>query len=120
MFFFLIEGGISVCWVKQKTVREKQIKHVAPFTSQDLRSIPISNRIKNLRQLITLYPDIPKDKAFQKFYRPSGNGVSNYICHFYITNFDCSFCQIKGKVPRPNYVRFETVTVVNDEDENER
>lgn len=43
-----------------------------PFTHKDfaIRSLP--DRIADLQHLVHLYPDIPKDQAFSKYYTPLG------------------------------------------------
>lgn len=41
-----------------------------PFTHKDFAIRTLADRIQDLKPLIFLYPDIPKDQAFSKYYTP--------------------------------------------------
>lgn len=41
-----------------------------PFTSKDFAIRSLADRISDLSHLVYLYPDIPKDQAFGKYYNP--------------------------------------------------
>ena len=41
-----------------------------PFTSKDFTIRTLADRISDLKHLIYLFPDIPKDQAFGKYYTP--------------------------------------------------
>lgn len=43
---------------------------VQPFTSKDFTIRSLADRIKDLNNLVYLYPDIPKDQTFGKYYTP--------------------------------------------------
>lgn len=43
-----------------------------PFCSKDFGIRSLGDRIKDLPQCVTLYPDIPKDSAFGNYYSPIG------------------------------------------------
>lgn len=45
-----------------------QIKMLQPFCYKDLVIRSLGDRIRDLTQLVTLYPDIPKDEAFRSYY----------------------------------------------------
>lgn len=61
-----------------------QVFMLQPFTSKDfaIRSLP--DRIADLQHLVHLYPDIPKDQAFGKYYTPLGKKLQTsavYLNH---------------------------------------
>lgn len=70
---------------------------VKPYTKSDLASISLPNVIRDytltaaekvpVNPLIYLYPDIPKDEAFSRYYTSAPDG--RYPL------FDCSFIQCK-------------------------
>lgn len=41
-----------------------------PFTSKDFTIRTLADRIADLTHLLYLYPDRPKDEAFNKYYTP--------------------------------------------------
>lgn len=43
-----------------------------PFCHKDFGIRSLGDRIKDLNQCVTLYPDIPKDRAFGNYYTPLG------------------------------------------------
>ena len=47
---------------------ELQVWNLAPFTDKDFRIRGIGDRIKDLQNLVYLFPDIPKAHAFSKFW----------------------------------------------------
>ncbi|GIY42857.1 hypothetical protein CEXT_389131 [Caerostris extrusa] len=60
-------GGVTIAWVADSQTREGQeVFMVQPFTSRDFAIRAISDRISDLKTLLYLYPDIPKDQAFWK------------------------------------------------------
>lgn len=48
------------------------VKMIQPFTHKDFAIRSLADRIKDLTQCVTLYPDLPKDTAFGKYYTPMG------------------------------------------------
>jgi signal transducer and activator of transcription 5B len=54
------------------------VKHLAPFTDKDFQIFSLGDRIKDLNCFAFLYPDIPKDNAFSKFWT-SSQGTSPSI-----------------------------------------
>uniref|UniRef100_A0A8C7X3P6 Signal transducer and activator of transcription n=1 Tax=Oryzias sinensis TaxID=183150 RepID=A0A8C7X3P6_9TELE len=79
-------GGITFSWVE---IRNPKIKTVQPFTKVDLSQIPFHEIIRNYQileaenvpenPLLYLYPNIPKDDAFGKFYTEKTGDDSPYI-----------------------------------------
>ncbi|KAK2166934.1 hypothetical protein LSH36_33g03003 [Paralvinella palmiformis] len=63
-------GGITIAWVDNDPNRpgEKQVWNLAPFTDKDFKIRSLGDRIKDLPHLVNLYPDIPKQDAFGKFW----------------------------------------------------
>lgn len=46
------------------------IMHLQPFVSKDLNTRTLADRIRDLKDLVYLYPDILKDEAFEAYYTP--------------------------------------------------
>lgn len=67
-----ILGGITIAWVEQRVVNcAPSIVNCAPFEHKALCVRSISDRINDLDQCVYLYPDIPKDTVFGKYYSKS-------------------------------------------------
>ena len=47
-----------------------EVLMIQPFTCRDFCIRSLADRIKDLNNLVYLYPDIPKEKAFGKYYTP--------------------------------------------------
>uniref|UniRef100_A0A8C2A1V9 Signal transducer and activator of transcription n=1 Tax=Cyprinus carpio TaxID=7962 RepID=A0A8C2A1V9_CYPCA len=74
------DGGITITWVEysQDGVCEPKTHSVKPYTKSDLASISLPNVIRDytltaaqkipVNPLVYLYPDIPKDDAFGRYY----------------------------------------------------
>ncbi|XP_051762414.1 signal transducer and activator of transcription 1b isoform X1 [Ctenopharyngodon idella] len=72
------EGGITITWVEYSKNGEPKMHSVKPYTKSDLASISLPNVIRDytltaaekvpVNPLIYLYPDIPKDEAFSRYY----------------------------------------------------
>lgn len=45
-----------------------QVTMIQPFTNKDFAIRSLGDRIKDLTQCVTLYPDIPKEKAFGNYF----------------------------------------------------
>lgn len=82
-FFFYInlKGGITIAWVEHTIEQIPQIVMLQPFCHKDFGIRSLGDRIKDLNQCVTLYPDIPKDHAFQNYYTPLGGklGLSLFL-----------------------------------------
>uniref|UniRef100_A0A1A8C6H1 Signal transducer and activator of transcription n=1 Tax=Nothobranchius kadleci TaxID=1051664 RepID=A0A1A8C6H1_NOTKA len=84
-----IIGGITFSWVEINSTDEPDIKTVQPFTKADLSQIPFHEIIRNFKILEAdnipenplryLYPNIPKDEAFGKYYSEKCGDDSPYI-----------------------------------------
>ncbi|XP_042620112.1 signal transducer and activator of transcription 1-like [Cyprinus carpio] len=72
------DGGITITWVEYSQDGEPKTHSVKPYTKTDLASISLPNVICSytltaaekipVNPLIYLYPDIPKDDAFGRYY----------------------------------------------------
>lgn len=56
-------GGITIAFSQ---ANEPRVLMLAPFTQKDLEIRSLTDRIQDLNELTTLYPDVPKDLAFPK------------------------------------------------------
>uniref|UniRef100_A0A7N8Y4F5 Signal transducer and activator of transcription n=1 Tax=Mastacembelus armatus TaxID=205130 RepID=A0A7N8Y4F5_9TELE len=91
-------GGITFSWVEYTMTGEPHVNTVQPFTKVDLTQIPLHEIIRNFQILETenipenpllyLYPDIPRDEAFGKYYseKTGGKGTKYFLqmlltCH---------------------------------------
>ncbi|XP_070758290.1 signal transducer and activator of transcription 2 isoform X3 [Enoplosus armatus] len=82
-------GGITFSWVETTITGEPDVKTVQPFTKVDLSQIPFHEIIRNFQileaenipenPLLYLYPNIPKDEAFGKYYTEKSGDNSPYI-----------------------------------------
>ncbi|KAG7238260.1 hypothetical protein INR49_030971, partial [Caranx melampygus] len=82
-------GGITFSWVDITSTGEPEIKTVQPFTKVDLIQIPFQEIIRNYQileaenipenPLLYLYPNIPKNEAFGKYYSDKTGENSPYI-----------------------------------------
>ncbi|KAJ8307062.1 hypothetical protein KUTeg_015146 [Tegillarca granosa] len=63
-------GGITIAWVAEDTNKtgERTVWNLAPYGTKDFAIRSLSDRIKDLPSLVNLYPDIPKQQAFGKYY----------------------------------------------------
>jgi signal transducer and activator of transcription 5B len=60
-----------------------------PFTSKDFAIRTLADRVSDLKHLIYLYPDIPKDQAFGKYYTPfteSQTPTNGYVKPLLVTH----------------------------------
>jgi len=62
-------GGVTVAWSSlNETTQDKEVAMLQPFTRKDLMIRSLPDRIHDCHQMINLYPNIPKDQAFGKYY----------------------------------------------------
>ncbi|XP_078545216.1 signal transducer and activator of transcription 2 isoform X2 [Lissotriton helveticus] len=72
------DGAITFSWVEFQTNGDPTVRSVVPYTKRDLSSIPLPEIVRSFQTLVEenipetsllyLYPDIPKEKAFGKYY----------------------------------------------------
>lgn len=82
-------GGITIAWVssssnpssKNNRIQVMQrnsptnpstnvLMHLQPFVSKDLNTRSLADRVRDLEDLVYLFPDIPKDDAFKAYFTP--------------------------------------------------
>uniref|UniRef100_A0AAR2JYU7 Signal transducer and activator of transcription n=1 Tax=Pygocentrus nattereri TaxID=42514 RepID=A0AAR2JYU7_PYGNA len=78
------DGGITFSWVEYSNSGEPNVRAVQPFTSTDLKQIPLAEILRNFQimeadnapvyPLQFLYPNTPKDQAFGKYYNEKTGG----------------------------------------------
>lgn len=64
-------GGLTVAW-KDRSLdgTSDDYPMLQPFTSRDFNIRGLADRLNDLKYLVSLYPDKPKDKVFSKYYTP--------------------------------------------------
>ena len=98
-------GGVTVAWSSCKqqlnfsnsffnfcnsvneTTQDKEVAMLQPFTRKDLMIRSLPDRIHDCHQMINLYPNIPKDQAFGKYYSSPPETVSNHFQSCVFINF---------------------------------
>jgi signal transducer and activator of transcription 5B len=85
-------GGITIAWVSSSDISSMMpalddrvqissrnsptntsanvVMHLEPFYAKDLHTRALADRIRDLKDIICLYPNIPKDEAFEAYYSP--------------------------------------------------
>ncbi|CAG0900048.1 unnamed protein product [Darwinula stevensoni] len=62
-------GGVTVAWVAEDPMSAKrEVFMLQPFTGKDFTIRSLADRISDLKYLMYLFPHIPKDEAFSKYY----------------------------------------------------
>ncbi|KAK7938816.1 hypothetical protein WMY93_002142 [Mugilogobius chulae] len=91
------EGAITFSWVH----KTKKVHAIDPFTKDELKQKSLADNIKTFRAkngtdnpLLYLYPDIPKDNAFGRYYSnmnevPINQPVTPYVKKTYVCEADC-------------------------------
>ncbi|XP_037832156.1 signal transducer and activator of transcription 1-alpha/beta-like isoform X1 [Kryptolebias marmoratus] len=81
------DGAITFSWVDHSS-GETHVHAVQPYTKKELSVLPLPDAInhysltahgKSFNPLVYLYPDIPKDTAFQRYYNVSGLFVCLFV-----------------------------------------
>lgn len=80
VFFFLIKGGITIAWLEHSAEQIPQVVMLQPFCHKDFAIRSLGDRIKDLNQCVTLYPDTPKDRAFGAYYTPMAGKILFFFC----------------------------------------
>ncbi|XP_043939605.1 signal transducer and activator of transcription 3-like isoform X1 [Protopterus annectens] len=86
------DGGITFSWVEHLPNGKSLVRSVQPYTKNDLQCIRLVEILRNYQLLAEenipenplkyLYPNIPKDEAFGKFYEDKDDGsaaVKKYL-----------------------------------------
>ncbi|KAK3888457.1 hypothetical protein Pcinc_007483 [Petrolisthes cinctipes] len=68
-------GGVTIAWMYEDTAKscdQRDVFMLQPFTSKAFAIRPLADVIADLTYLLYLYPNIPKEQAFGKYYTPMG------------------------------------------------
>ncbi|ROT83581.1 signal transducer and activator of transcription 5B isoform X2 [Penaeus vannamei] len=67
-------GGVTIAWMYEDTTKacQRDVFMLQPFTSKAFAIRPLADVIADLNYLLYLYPNVPKDQAFGKYYTPLG------------------------------------------------
>ncbi|XP_042239930.1 signal transducer and activator of transcription 5B-like isoform X2 [Homarus americanus] len=68
-------GGVTIAWMYEDTTKagdQRDVFMLQPFTSKAFAIRPLADVIADLKYLLFLYPNIPKEQAFGKYYTPMG------------------------------------------------
>ena len=77
--YLVLKCTISV----NETSQEKEVAMLQPFTRKDLMIHSLPDRIHDCHQMINLYPNIPKDQAFGKYYSSPPETVTRVLLYYY-------------------------------------
>ncbi|XP_063065443.1 signal transducer and activator of transcription 6 isoform X2 [Engraulis encrasicolus] len=61
-------GGITIAYVTQTETGVRKIQNIQPFTKRDLEIRRLGDRIRDLDFITQVYPDMPKNDVFGKYY----------------------------------------------------
>ncbi|XP_064643475.1 signal transducer and activator of transcription 5A-like isoform X2 [Lineus longissimus] len=71
-------GGVTIAWVADDPAKpgEPQVWNLAPYTAKDFTMRSLADRIKDLTNLVWLYPERPKETVFGKYWTTGPEGKS--------------------------------------------
>ncbi|XP_051914693.1 signal transducer and activator of transcription 6 isoform X2 [Hippocampus zosterae] len=75
-------GGITIAYVAASEMGEHKqiIKNIQPFTKKDLDIRSLGDRIRDINEITSLYPDFPKHDVFKKYYsEPQTSTSAGYL-----------------------------------------
>ncbi|XP_026099679.1 signal transducer and activator of transcription 6 isoform X1 [Carassius auratus] len=73
-------GGITIAYVGPAENGGRKIQNIQPFTKKDLDSAGLGDRIRDIICITHVYPDLPKDEVFKKFFTvPSPPNPDGYL-----------------------------------------
>ncbi|XP_050079535.1 signal transducer and transcription activator-like [Anopheles maculipalpis] len=61
-----VPGGITVTFVREDNLGQRQILHIEPLTAKDLAVRSLTDRLLDIEVLTHLYPNVPKHQVFQR------------------------------------------------------
>ena len=80
-------GGVTVAWITVNETGQREVAMLQPFTRKDLMIRSLPDRLKDCPQMMTLFPNKPKDQVFGSFYSqqndnlPPRNPRNGYVPH---------------------------------------
>uniref|UniRef100_A0A673N7K8 Signal transducer and activator of transcription n=1 Tax=Sinocyclocheilus rhinocerous TaxID=307959 RepID=A0A673N7K8_9TELE len=73
-------GGITIAYVGPSDNVGRKIQNIQPFTKKDLDSAGLGDRIRDINCITHVYPDLPKNEVFKKFFTvPSPPNPDGYL-----------------------------------------
>uniref|UniRef100_A0A6Q2YF85 Signal transducer and activator of transcription n=1 Tax=Esox lucius TaxID=8010 RepID=A0A6Q2YF85_ESOLU len=102
-------GGITIAYVAPSENGGQKIQNIQPSTKRDLEIRSLGDRIRDIDFITHVYPDLPKNDVFRKYYtgksvHPSyqsiGKGLGK-VCSSW-NEIEC-FCPLTTRVPRSTY-----------------
>ncbi|KAK2713763.1 signal transducer and activator of transcription 5B-like isoform X2 [Artemia franciscana] len=94
-------GGITIAWHGEND----EILMIQPFNTKDFTIRSLADRIFDLKYLTHLYPDIPKDVAFHKYYTPADpadrNATNGYVRQILVAHVPAASLS-EGMLSYPN------------------
>ncbi|CAL8240488.1 unnamed protein product [Merluccius merluccius] len=83
------EGAVTISWSNQLSDSKVQVHAVMPYTKKELATTSLADYIRIyhckgpgnelVSPLLYLYPDIPKDRAFQQYYSKPAKSENGYV-----------------------------------------
>uniref|UniRef100_A0A8C1GCB3 Signal transducer and activator of transcription n=1 Tax=Cyprinus carpio TaxID=7962 RepID=A0A8C1GCB3_CYPCA len=70
-------GGITIAYVGPTDNGGRKIQNIQPFTKKDLDSAGLGDRIRDINCITHVYPDLPKNEVFKKFFTGIGDQGSS-------------------------------------------
>ncbi|XP_026877129.1 signal transducer and activator of transcription 6 isoform X1 [Electrophorus electricus] len=73
-------GGITIAYVDVCENGGRKIQNIQPFTKKDLDSAGLGDRIRDIKCIKYVYPDMPKNEVFKKYFTvPSAPNPDGYL-----------------------------------------
>uniref|UniRef100_A0A3P9H0L9 SH2 domain-containing protein n=1 Tax=Oryzias latipes TaxID=8090 RepID=A0A3P9H0L9_ORYLA len=86
-------GGITIAYVSAC-----EIQNIQPFSKKDLEIRSLADRIRDINEILYLYPNVGKDEAFGKFYTGETLCMKAYKCDWhYLHNPFSNLLNLSGK-----------------------
>lgn len=111
-------GGITIAWVSNSSelsslnpslndrvqisqrlsptnTSSNVVMHLQPFVGKDLHTRSLADRVRDLKDLVYLYPNIPKNDAFKDYYTPMNNSshvsAAGYVRPMLVTTLAANY-----------------------------
>lgn len=97
-------GGITIAYVGPSENGGRKIQNIQPFTKKDLDSAGLGDRIRDINCISHVYPEMPKDDVFKKFYTVLSPPVPDGYLPFKLTMVvEPNSTQICTPQPQPEF-----------------
>ncbi|XP_049342469.1 signal transducer and activator of transcription 6 isoform X2 [Astyanax mexicanus] len=97
-------GGITIAYVGPSENGGRKIQNIQPFTKKDLDSSGLGDRIRDINCISHVYPEMPKDDVFKKFYTVLSPPVPDGYLPFKLTMVvEPNSTQICTPQPQPEF-----------------